>query len=164
MSKENKIKPYCKSAIFRCSCCSYSAEIYSSHEWIEKYDTSICSTCKRAYNYHYDIPVIFRSDIDEDIPLHFQGADVPDEYSCCTECSGKEKLHWTEILVACPNCNESESSMPSTMVFEKYVIGKDILTFYKWCCKWQKPSHPLLEFIDQKGHLHLGPYSEFSAN
>jgi hypothetical protein len=161
---EKKPGTYCKAAIFRCISCSYSAEIYSSTEWIEKEDSQVCGSCRRAGNHHFDIPVIYRSDLDDDIPLHLQVADVPEAYLSCTECSGKDSLHWTDILVACPYCNCSGSTEPNTMVFDGYTTGRDILNFYERICEWEKPSHPLLEFIDDQGHLHLGPFSEFSAS
>ncbi len=163
MSKTSQ--PYCKAALFRCTCCCYEAEIYAADEWIKKSDIFICSTCKKAYNNHFDTPIIYRSDIDDEIPLHLQVAEIPSDYLCCTECSGIENLHWKELLVHCPNCNEDYNpEMPNTMVFEKYIIGKDIIAFYEYCCEIAKPSHPILQFINSKGHILMGPFSEFSAS
>jgi len=111
-----------------------------------------CKSCQTVSNRNFEFGIIHRSDISEDEPLHPQCAFLPKHLDCCSDCSGRESIHWTELLVHCRSCTIGDKLGVPTMVFSHYVRGTLIKEFTDHCMDMSKPNYPPLTFIDEKGH------------
>ena len=153
--------PYCKSALFTCTCCSYSTTIYSDNEWLGVTDDPSCNRCAGVCEGMTNQAHIFRDDIDEDFPLHYQLSLMPDGKHFCEHAPYPNGyIHWTTLLVSCPVCEQD------TMLFTQYRQGENILEFYEQCADQKKLAHPPLMWIDGDGHhcLHFSwSGNDFSA-
>ena len=130
---------YCKSALFTCTCCSYSTTIYSDTEWLAVTYDPTCDKFKGICDTRSNQAHIFRDDIDEEFPLHFQLALMPDGKQFCEYASAAvEHVHWTTLLVSCPVCDDD------SMLFTQYRQGENILEFYEQCVDDKKLAHPPL--------------------
>ena len=138
---------YCKAAIFTCGCCTYSTTVYSDTEWLKVTEKLFCNKCNGACDRNYDAGIIYRDDIDEEIPLHMQMTQLPEGKHHCDNCTEhNSRSHWTEQLVDCSVCKKN------TMLFTKYTTGENILLFYEQCVEAAKPVHPPIEWIEKNGH------------
>ena len=144
-----KFKPeiqYCEAAIFTCICCNYATTIYSDKEWLEVTEELFCNKCNGACDRNYDAGVIYRDDIDAEIPLHMQMTSMPDGKHHCDNCrQHNSRIHWTEQLVHCHTCKKD------TLLFTEYTMGKNILLFYEQCVDSAKPTHPPMEWLQKNG-------------
>lgn len=141
---------YCKAASFNCNCCGYATDIYSNSEWLTVTEEKICKKCKGAYNRHFEQGVIYRHDLNDaenDISLHIQFTTLPDNKQDCGQCIKRNSIYWTESLIFCQYCNKN------SMIFSVYTEGKNIADFKEWCRDSAKPAHPIMEWIDEHGHL-----------
>ncbi len=153
--------PYCKSALFSCSCCSYSTIIYSDKEWFNVTAHRYCESCKGNCDAKTDQATIYRDDIDEEFPLHMQFCLLPGGKEHCESCEQPNSfIHWTMLLVDCPFCNQE------TMLFSKYQQGENILDFYLQCLDNTKLAHSPVLWQHNNGDYFLRiswPGNDFSA-
>ena len=139
--------PYCKAAIFSCGCCTYATTIYSDTELLEVTTELFCNKCNGACDRNYDAGVIYRDDIDAEIPLHMQMTIFPNgKHHCDNQVEHTGSIHWSEQLVNCPVCKKD------SMHFTKYTTGENILLFYEQCVDAAKPAHPPIEWIEKSGN------------
>ncbi len=153
--------PYCKSALFTCDCCAYSTTIYSDVEWMEVTEKLFCDQCNGACDRNYDSGIIYRDDLDVEMPLHMQMTSMPADKHHSDHCSlHNSRIHWTEQLVHCHACDKA------TMRFTAYNTGENILLFYEQCVDQAKPAHAPMEWIEASGNKIIvigGTGSDFSA-
>ena len=89
---------------------------------------------------------IFRDDIDEEFPLHFQLCMMPKGKLFCERAvEMANRIHWTTVLVSCTVCDDD------TMLFTQFRQGKNILAFYEQCIDHSKPAYPPLFWLDENG-------------
>jgi hypothetical protein len=149
-------KVYYSCAVFHCTNCAYDTEIYSLNEHIPttKINCSGCGKRKPGTASFW----IYKNDIDENIPLHLQAADL-DKSRCnyCNDCLKQQKFHWTEAVVHCEKC-EQES-----MVFSHYVKGAKIEAFKQYAIMCSRTAYIGMNYI-KEGTAYYEMSNKFSES
>ena len=140
------LEPFCKSATFTCNCCAYSTTIYSDIEWLDVTEELFCDECNGDCYRNCDAGMIYRDDLDEEVPLHMQMTTLPAGKHQCDHCiQHNSRIHWTEQLVHCHHCDKD------SMLFTEYTVGENILLFYEQCVDAAKPADPPMLWIEKNG-------------
>jgi hypothetical protein len=157
-------KVFISVAVYKCSCCNYKSEVYSDQEWLDENWTEKCKVCNSTGNKTFDFGIVYRPDVCKEVVLHPQCAYLPKHLDCCVNCSKRDKIHWTELLVSCPSCESGHRLGFETMVFSHYVKGRHFDAFSKIALDNSKPSHPPMIIIDKNGHRLWVLGSGFTSN
>lgn len=111
------------SALFCCPSCDHETTVYATNEFVRFYTIEFCSDCNRLDKKKYYPELVMVPD--EERNLNYVWAHLPEEIAYCEHCMPNMLIHWTELQLLCPVCQQDQMMFKLHSKFKRNTtIGK----------------------------------------
>jgi hypothetical protein len=145
-----------ETALFACKCCGYKNEFLSTKEWATELK-GVCTGCKKSDVILFKPNLLFYYDVEENYIFPV----VPDTIhtrSFCKDHYEKDRMHWTNFVICCSNCNDY------LMYFVEYTNGFYPDAYEKFAIEQSKLRAPDLKYDCKNGRTIYTTEFDFTAN